>query len=69
VLEESVQKERLVPTEGEPKRVIVQTRDDLIVLLPGTDYIRRSSATPGLLPNAYGREVSDPTMTHAEFQG
>jgi hypothetical protein len=69
-----VQKETLAPIEAENrKRMVVQVdEDDLIVFLPGTDYIATFyRATPGeLLAKSHaGHEVGDAPMTFAEFQG
>jgi hypothetical protein len=53
--------------------VVVQVDgDDLIVFLPGTDYIATFyRATPGeiLAKSHAGHEVGDAPMTCAEFQG
>ena len=52
--------------------VVQVDEDDLIVLLPGTDYIATFyRATPGelLAKSRAGHEVGDSPMTCAEFQG
>jgi hypothetical protein len=66
-----VQKETLAPIEAENrKRMVVQVdEDDLIVFLPGTDYIATFyRATPGeLLAKSHaGHEVGDAPMTFAD---
>ena len=69
-----MQKETVALAESENrKRVVVKVEgDDLIVLLPGTDYVATFyRATPGelLAKSRAGHEVSDSPMTCAEFQG